>query len=100
MLIYNVTVNLEPSIVEEWLEWMTTVHIPEVVATGYFQSYQLFKILKEDAEHEYTYCIQYQCESYIYYKQYQIEEAPRLQAKHTQKFEGKFIAFRTLLQTL
>ena len=55
MFIYNVTLNLEPSIVEEWLEWMTTVHIPEVLATGYFQSYQLFKILKEDADEQITF---------------------------------------------
>ena len=36
MYIYNVTVSIEKSLADEWLTWMKTIHIPEVLATGYF----------------------------------------------------------------
>ncbi|MEO8448027.1 MAG: DUF4286 family protein, partial [bacterium] len=28
MILYNVTVNVDDSVHDEWLEWMKTIHIP------------------------------------------------------------------------
>ena len=98
MIIYNVTVNIAPQIQDEWLLWMKEVHIPEVVGTGYFLSHDFFKIINtEDVS---TYCIQYKCETIENYKKYQIEFAPLLQKKHTDKYKDQFVAFRTLLQKI
>ncbi len=36
MIIYNVTVKIDNDVVAEWLNWMQTVHIPDVMQTGYF----------------------------------------------------------------
>jgi len=30
MILYNVTVSIDPEIAEEWLTWMREVHIPDV----------------------------------------------------------------------
>ena len=39
MIIYNVTVSLvDQTIHEEWLNWMKTKHIPDVMNTGCFLS--------------------------------------------------------------
>mgnify|MGYP002347735554 CR=1 FL=1 len=35
-LLYNVTIKVESDIHHEWLEWMKTVHIPDVMATNSF----------------------------------------------------------------
>jgi len=36
MIIYSVTVNIDDSVHDEWVTWMKEVHIPDVMATGYF----------------------------------------------------------------
>ena len=36
MIIYNVTVSIDESVKGEWLDWMKTEHIPEVMACGIF----------------------------------------------------------------
>lgn len=37
MYIYNVTINIDSDIQQEWLHWMQTEHIPEMLATGSFR---------------------------------------------------------------
>jgi len=47
MYIYNVTLSIDQSIHEEWLEWIHN-HIPEVLATGKFTSAKLTQVLVEE----------------------------------------------------
>ena len=49
MIIYNVTVSIDASIHEDWLEWMKKVHIPEVMQTGYFLENKLCKLIAKRA---------------------------------------------------
>ncbi len=97
MIIYNVTVSLDASIHHDWLQWMKSEHIPEVMKTGYFLEFKLCKVLVND---ERTYAIQYFCKNLETLKEYQEKMAPELQAKHRQRYEGKAAAFRTLLEIL
>jgi hypothetical protein len=99
MIIYNVTINLEDSIHQEWLDWMQEKHLAEVMATGMFSSYKMLKLLsRQEDETGTTYAIQYSSKSMADYERYQAEFAPALQADGMAKFGGKFIAFRTLLE--
>ena len=34
MIIYNVTINIDESAHDQWLNWLKTKHIGEVLATG------------------------------------------------------------------
>lgn len=97
MIIYNVTVNIDYDVHDEWLDWMRQVHIPDVMNTGKFIEAKISKVLAEE-EGGKTYAIQYLCESMATLDDYQINHAPRLQQEHTTKFSGKFVAFRTLLE--
>ncbi|TDG37813.1 DUF4286 family protein [Pedobacter changchengzhani] len=97
MLLYNVTLILEDAIAKEWLQWMQEIHIPEVLATGLFVSNRLLKVLDSPNEGV-TYCAQYVAESQEDYDKYQEVYAPDLQAKLNQKFENKFVAYRTLME--
>lgn len=97
MLIYNVTIQLDQKIVTDWLHWMRTVHIPEVMETGMFTSYQLLR-LKDDHPEVTTYAVQYECPGMDELSQYQARYAPALQAAHKARYEGRFVAFRTLLE--
>ena len=62
MIIYNVTVNIDESIHEEWLSWIKN-HIPQVLATGKFIDARLTKVLVEEEMGGVTYAIQYRAKS-------------------------------------
>ena len=99
MIIYNVTVNLEDDIHLDWLNWMKTVHIPNVMNTGYFLEKKMCKVLStQEDETGHTYAIQYTCASMDDLDEYQANHAPALQKDHMDRYSGKFVAFRTLLE--
>ena len=97
MIIYNVTVNIDDSVQDEWLQWMKETHIPDVINTGMFSEAKLSRILAE-SEGGTSFSIQYLCESMDVLEQYQRTFAPALQAEHNERYGGKFAAFRTLLE--
>lgn len=78
---------------------MREEHIPDVLKTGYFSECKMSKVLAFE-EGGMTYSLQYTCESIEKLEEYQEKEAPRLQEEHTRKFQGKFAAFRTLLDVV
>ncbi len=97
MLVYNVTVKLEPSVVQDWLGWMKTTHIKDVMQTGYFLSSELFEIQTDDQDGR-TFSVQYRCEHQGALNSYFKEHALALQAEHKNRYEGKYVAFRTILK--
>lgn len=97
MIIYNVTVKIDPEVHEEWFTWMKKKHIPDVLETGLFHDSRMAKVLI-DEEDGITYSIQYRTDSFEKLDQYQKTAAPALQKEHTNRYEGKFVAFRTLLE--
>ena len=58
MMIYNVTVNIDPSIQREWLIWINS-HINKVLKTGKFTKAIFTKIVTEENIGEISYSIQY-----------------------------------------
>lgn len=100
MIIYNVTVNIENSAHDEWLEWMKNVHIPDVMNTGKFISSRMLRIIGDDDSGGKTYSIQYACNSLSDFQSYEHDHAQALRAEHTAKFKDKFVAFRTLLESV
>lgn len=99
MLIYNVTVNIENDVREEWLHWMTDVHIPDVMNTGCFDQYKILRLLTEEAENTgTTYAIQYRCPDQLSLSLYIEKYAPALQADHKARYANKFVAFRSILE--
>lgn len=99
MIIYNVTINIEKDIHQEWLQWMKTVHIPDVMATGCFIESKICKIIG-DEETGINYAIQYTAQNMEVYENYKTQHAPLLQKEVTDRYPGKFVAFRTLLEVL
>lgn len=98
MIIYNVTVNVEAGIHDEWLHWMKSVHLPEVMATGCFKEHRFLKLLQPAPEEGVTYAIQYMAENMEAYNHYQEQFAPALQAQTKARYGDKAFAFRTLLE--
>jgi hypothetical protein len=99
MIIYNVTVSIDPSIQEDWLSWMRSNHIPDVMATGCFRESRISRVHGEE-EGGVTYAITYVCPSEDLLKEYEMKHAPVLQADHSKRYQGKFAAFRTKLSII
>ncbi len=101
MILYNVTLNIDSDVHDEWLLWMQEEHIPEVMQTGFFTQYRMCRMIStQPDETGITYAIQYMADSVQAIEQYQQTHAPALQAKHNEKFNGKFVAFRSLLEII
>lgn len=99
MIIFNDTVIVDEAIHESWLNWMTEVHIPAVMATGYFNSYQVLNVIDSPNEGV-TYCIQYQTDSLESFNQFYSKHLHRLQDIHNKRFENQFVLFNTLMKTV
>jgi hypothetical protein len=97
MYIYNVTVNIENSVHDEWLLWIKA-HIPKVLATGKFEKATLTKVLVEEEMGGETYSIQYRTYSREALDAYYREDADTLRQEGLKKFADKMLSFRTELQ--
>ncbi len=100
MIIYNVTLNVDESIHAEWLEWMKSKHIPDVMATGQFVESKILKLMTPSLEVGVTYAIQYTLNSMDDLEKYKREFSDKLQKETIEKYGGKFHAFRTVLETV
>lgn len=99
MIIYNETIIVDEGIHKQWLSWMQTEYIPQVMKTGYFNSYKILNVLDSPNEGV-TYCVQYLTDSQEKYNQFNLHHFLGLQATHQQQFENQFVLFNTLMQTV
>ncbi|WP_086477736.1 DUF4286 family protein [Arenibacter amylolyticus] len=97
MYIYNVTINIEESIEQDWLQWMQDTHIPEMLATGKFSKALMTRVMVEEEMGGYTFSVQYTTDSKETLERYYAEDAERLRSKGMSLFGGKFVTFRTEL---
>ena len=100
MFVYNTTIKVDNNIEEEWLQWQKEIHIPEILATGFFYDHRFFKLLEQDESEGKTYVIQYFSLEKKHYEEYIHHYAPSLREKAFQKWGNQFISFRTLLKTV
>jgi hypothetical protein len=99
MILYNVTINIDRSVHDQWMQWMQTKHINDVLATGKFTSARMVKVLVDEDEGV-TYSIQYVTDSKDKLERYYLEDAPRLRQEGLALFADKMLAFRTELQVI
>jgi hypothetical protein len=99
-IIYNVTVKVDASISNQWLQWMQQTHIPEIIATGCFTKAVVLRLLEIDDSEGPTYAIQYFAESKVNYDRYIEKFADDLRQKTFNAWGNKFIAFRSVMQVV
>jgi len=100
MILYNVTVNIDIEVEQEWIEWMKSTHIPDVMATGLFTENKFFRLLHEVEEGGVNYSVQYFAEDMDKIQAYQANHAAALQAEVKKKYDGRYAVFRSLLESV
>jgi len=98
MIVYNETIKIDERIHEEWLDWIKTVHLPAIMATGKFSENRICRILQEEEDGGVTYAIQYHSPDMDTFKRYQQEDAARFQRMHMDRYRDRYVAFRTLME--
>ncbi|NAY92626.1 DUF4286 family protein [Muricauda sp. JGD-17] len=100
MLIYNVTINIDESVHDEWLAWMRDKHVPDMLSTGKFSHAKMTKVLVEEDQGGVTYSVQYTTKDRKTLDAYYHEDADRLRTEAQKMFPNKFVAFRTELEVI
>jgi hypothetical protein len=100
MFIYNVTIKVDASIKEEWLNWLKQEHIADVLSTGCFTDATILRLLEIDDTEGPTYAIQYKAESKALYDRYVEKFAGDMRQRSFDKWGNRFIAFRSLMQVV
>jgi len=101
MILYNVTINVEENLHDEWLDWMINEHIPNVMRTNMFIDYKMYRIISRLPEETgITYSIQYHAQTIENYEIYKAVYAPVLQQQTLERFgvSNLPMAFRTVLE--
>ena len=98
MILYNVTIGIDKEIESEWVEWMKSEHIPDIMDTGIFEQYKFYKVLSHDDEGSVSYCVQYFTQTIEQFNLYLKDHAPLFVEKHRARFKDRHVAFRTLLE--
>lgn len=103
MILYNITIAIDHSVEEEWLQWMKEEHIPEVMDTGKFTEYSLFRVVASGSEQDgksTSYSVQFYAESMKQVQLYAAIHAPELQQKMARRWPDKLVTFKTLLESI
>lgn len=100
MIIYNVTINIDDSVHDDWLHWMKNEHIPDMLATKKFSAAKMCKVMVEEDLGGSTYSVQYQTDSKATLLAYYAEHADQMRSKGNRLFPNKFVAFRTELEII
>ena len=95
MITYQVEVTVPNALVDQWVDYMTSQHIADVVNTGLFLTAHLIKVVDPT-----VFRVRYACRSIDDLETYRSEYAPALQAHHTEKFGTAVTAVRSVTEDL
>lgn len=98
MILYNITYMVAHAIHEDWLVWMKTIHIPEIMSSGLFERNQMFKLLEVDEQEGLTYAVQFYTSSIENYNSYITNYAPALRLQANQKWGDQVLGYRTIME--
>ena len=97
MFLYNITYKIDKPVESDWLDWMKIMYLPKMMASGYFESYKMYKLLHIEDDGV-TYSIQLLAKSISDIQQFLEKEAKLLEDEHNFRFKNRHVAFRTVLQ--
>ena len=98
--VYNLSVKVAWPIAKDWLDWQKQEHIPEIMRTGQFESYQIYQLQDTEDNEGPTFIIQFFCESEEFYIEYISKYASALRQKALSKWGDQYIAYRTTMKAV
>ncbi len=100
MIVYNVTIKVTHAIHTDWLQWLQSEHIPEIIKTGCFTKAIILQLMEVDDSEGPTYAVQYFAESKGLYNNYIENHSVEMRQKSFDKWGDQFIAFRSVMKVI
>src|SRR3954447_17819749 len=100
MFIYNITMQAEWQIHDEWLRWMSETYVPYAMDSGCFEKYQLVQLLEVNDTEGPTYALQLYSASKADYNRYLELYLPQIELQGFEKWEGSLVTFATLMKVM
>lgn len=101
MLLYNTTFAIEPSIEQEFLQWLHSEFIPSATADGqYFDSPELFRIESRAGDDAISFALHLRASSRDEIETWYADHGSRLLAYLMQHWNGRALCFSTTLTAL
>ena len=98
MILYNVTTKIDPSLANEWLNWIRDVHIPDMKSTGCFFDALIFRLLEIAEDDGITFAVQYHALTMPDYEKYIRDYSGSLRKKSIDKWGNNIVSFRSVLE--
>lgn len=99
MFIYNITVLIDESIEQDWLNWIKPNFIETVLGTGFFQSCQLLQVTDSPNE-GLTYCLQFRTDAISSIQSYQSLYATQIERDHQLAFPNQLVTFSSTMKII
>lgn len=101
MWVFNITTKVDISIADQWLLWQKETNVTEIMKTGLFEDYKLFKLLDQDADEDNnTFILQLIIVDLKNYDTYINHYADLISQKAFEKWGAQFISFKTIMQSV
>src|SRR5690606_41503497 len=97
-ILFNITMQFEEQILDEWLTWVQQHHIPAMMGTGCFIKHQVLRLMAEDDLAEPTYAIQYYASSIFKFNQFDSIFRDPLLKNISDKWNNQVMYFTTTLE--
>ncbi|MGI4021302.1 MAG: DUF4286 family protein [Janthinobacterium lividum] len=99
MFIYNITILIDESIEQKWLNWIKPNFIQVVMETGFFQSSQLLQVTDSPNE-GLTYCLQFRTNEISSMQSYQNLYASQIENEHLLAFQNQLVTFSSTMKII
>jgi hypothetical protein len=100
MIVYNVSMKVDPEIENDWVQWQQQEHIPAIMASRQFSDYKFYRLLDEETDDTATYVLQFFSPSIENYQYYISNFASQLSEQALAKWGNLFIAFRSVMRVV
>ncbi|MEO6136786.1 MAG: DUF4286 family protein [Ginsengibacter sp.] len=100
MYTLNITSKVHHEITDDWIQWQKGKNIPAMMDTGLFSKFHLSHLLDHDDEEGKTFILQFTIPSLDGYETFLQNHDDDFRQKAFHEWGDRFIAFRTLFETL
>ncbi|MEN8138693.1 MAG: DUF4286 family protein [Bacteroidota bacterium] len=97
-VLYNITYNVDESVLEEWLVWMQNEFIPKIVSTEYFEEAKMVRVLVEEEMGGVSFAVMYRSPSLETLEDFVVNHSQKFNKELSDKFGQKVLTFMTLLE--
>lgn len=97
MVLYNTTFHIQEGSVDRWRTWMNDYYLPLIRRSGYFETYKIMRLLRDDDDGE-NYCCQLYASTMNDCQLFLIEHEQEVIQRLKDKFSDNCLPFSTVLE--